>query len=1276
MTGEMNSWDILLEAVEDLDLNMFEKFKLKLSHIDYEGMHNLSRGLLEETNDAVRLADRMCEHYGPDIAVEVATSVLEGINQRDTAAKLKRKKQQALGPGTSAEDYRKKYRDNVAREFRTFKEANASLGENVTLSSRYTKVMMITNPLGRSEREHEVLGLRQRHAEVGREDAHPAVTIETLFQPDERGQMPQIIVLVGGAGIGKTVTARKIMLDWATGAIYTQFDYAFYINCREINLSQQADMLSLVDLISACCPCGKAPPEAILASPEKLLFVIDGFDELRFSLDQPKYKLCSDCVERKPVEIILSSLFQKTLLSQSSLLITTRPTALQRLGQCLKEERYVEIMGFSDAEKEEYFHKFFREEEKAIKAITFVKRNDTLFAMCLVPIMCWTICTVLEQELNERKDLVQTSRTTTMLYVLYISSLLKRGSDDLKQDTKKFLSRLCCMAADGIWKRKILFHEKDIEVYGLNHPVLLSLLLNESVLRNRMKCASVYSFLHLSFQEFFAALFYALEDNEETGELGTPGKDIKKVLKQYREYDTNWRLVVQFLFGLLNEETSEYLRERTGCKISPRVKEDLLNYIHVGQGITSWPRGVIDYLDVFHCLFEIQEETFVSKALEHFTGIVLEDCRLSQYDDMVLSFCVRRWAGLDCFHLDKCSVTLEDHANEFVPGPPDRSHQHTPQAEESSPSPVSLLCQALGRPSSKLKTVKLWCCRLSSTICGDLAAVLSTSQSLRELDVVDNCIEDLGLQLLCEGLKHSSCQLQTLRCHIEGEVPSGGLWPWLMVIILVMGWWARASVLVVVTTQWIFFRLVRCQLASTCGDLAVLLSTKQSLRELNLEGNDLGDLGMQLLCEGLKHPSCQLQTLRLLSCKFSNTCYGDLAAALSTNQSLRELDLIDILQDPEVRLLCEGLKHPSCQLQKLWLRWCLMDSACCGDLAVVLSSSQSLRELDMQGNKVEDAGVRLLCEGLKHPSCQLQMLRVFWCELTSACCGDLATMLSINQSLRELDLGDNDLGDPGARLLCEGLKHPSCQLQTLRLWQCRLTSAVCVDLAAVLSTSQSLRELDLGDNDMGDPGVQLLCEGLKHPSCQLQTLRLQHCRLTSAVCGDLAAVLSTKQSLRELDLEGNDLGDPGVQLLCEGLKHPSCQLQMLWLWHCQLTSAVCADLAAVLSTSQSLRELDLGANDLGDLGVQLLCEGLKHPSCQLQMLRLRICRLTGTCCGDLATVLSTSLSMRELDLSFNSLGDSGWQLLCEKLKHPDWQLQKMRWIRSCLNEETQQKLAP
>lgn len=72
-----------------------------------------------------------------------------------------------------------------------------------------------------------------RHEEASREGADPTITVETLFQPDKRGQIPQIFVLVGAAGIGKTVTSRKIMLDWANRALYAQFDYAYYISCRD-----------------------------------------------------------------------------------------------------------------------------------------------------------------------------------------------------------------------------------------------------------------------------------------------------------------------------------------------------------------------------------------------------------------------------------------------------------------------------------------------------------------------------------------------------------------------------------------------------------------------------------------------------------------------------------------------------------------------------------------------------------------------------------------------------------------------------------------------------------------------------------------------------------------------------------------------------------------------------------------------------------------------------------------------------------------------------------
>ncbi|XP_007072303.2 NACHT, LRR and PYD domains-containing protein 3 isoform X1 [Chelonia mydas] len=1106
--------DLLLRALDNLSQENLKKFKDKLSYSDFERKGTIPRGRLENA-DRIDTKNLLMEFYGGEAAVDVTIEVFTQIDLRDSAAKLREEREkefhQSQNPSElSAKGYKKKYKEDIKKKYKLIKDMNSRFGDNVILNRRYTNLTIVDRPRQAKEREHEIMAVGWRHAEIMTERASSAMTLATLYKPDKDGQTPQVVVLLGAAGIGKTMTARKIMYDWAAGELYKKkFDYVFYINCRQMNLLNEQG--SVADMIFKNWRNTNAPVNHILVKPEKLMFIIDGFDELRFSFDQPKDNLCTDPWEKKSMEIILSSLFRRTVVPESYLMITTRPAALEKLGQCLECSRYAEILGFSEAEREEYFHKFFENEREARQALRSVKANEILFTMCFVPFVCWIICTVLKQELEKGENLTQTSKTVTGVYMLYLSSLVKPLGNNTKQHLHGNLRGLCSLAADGIWKQKILFEEEEIKKFGLDQENSLPLFLNENIFQKETDCECLYSFIHLSFQEFFAAMSYVLEEDETTTASGIPKKDVKTLLENYGNSKNYLMLTVRFLFGLLNEERMKDLQKKIGCKFSPKIKADLLKWVQVNQQTDlTLPRvheGIYQsyQLELFHCVYEMYEEDFAVNALAHFTELKLNHNKFTQMDQRALSFCVKHCRSLESLCMYDCTFSLEDHEEE-LPRRQKWLHQKNHQ-DKPKHSPIYLVCQALKDPNCKLKKLEFCDCHLTAACCEDLSSLLGSKQTLVELHLAGNNLEESGVQLLCEGLKHANCKLQTLR-------------------------------------------LKACKLsAACCGELSSALSNNQLLTDLDLSDNQLGAMGMQLLCEGLKQPNCKLQRLVLRCCDLTGSCCGDLSTVLSTSQSLTELDLSYnfSLGDVGVQLLCEGLKHPNCKLQILGMEWCRLSAACCGFLSSALGTSQALAELNLWGTKLGDSGLQLLCEGLRHPNCKLQKILLGSCSLTAACCGDLSTILSTSQSLTVLELADNKLGDSGAQLLCEGLKHPDCKLQKLILGYCDLTVACCGDLSSVLSTSQTLTELGVKWNNLGDSGVQLLCEGLKHTNCKLQKLQLSGCHFTAACCGDLASALSTNQTLTELILGEKTMDNSGVKQLCEGLKHPNCKLQKLGL---------------------------------------------------------------------------------------------------------------------------------
>ncbi|XP_075609230.1 NACHT, LRR and PYD domains-containing protein 3-like [Balearica regulorum gibbericeps] len=891
----------------------------------------------------------MGKNYSEDTAMDVAIRLFEEMNQRDLAEKLLGEKTDGLIPSArlrkalkqvsrwrvrsavglvrsssgirlclgltlllASAEYKRKYREHVAREFLRYKDVNSCLGENLSISSRYTNLTIARKPWSKRGGEREAVGAGRGCADVGNGAA--TITAQTLFKLDEDGQTLQVVVLVGAPGMGKTMTVRKVMVEWVEGTLYAQFDYVFCIDCKDLAFTKEA---SLADLISKCCPHRRTPPIGkILDDQQKILFIFDGFEALGLSLVQPTDELSSHPREVKPLETTLMSLLKKTLLPKSSLLITTRPTALQSLGRCLEGQYYAEILGLSAAMREQYFHRYFENYSEADAAFRFARGNEILYSLCVIPVMSWTVCTILEQELHKKKNLVECSKATTQMSVFYLSRLMKCRSRDNPQDLQQFLHKLGSLAADGIWKHKVLFEEREIKDRGLDQPDLLPLFLNEEVSKKGLDHENTYSFTHLHLQEFFAAMFYVLEDNEEmVGDSGALVKDVNMLFESYSKSRKDLNLMVRFLFGLVSQKSIEYADKIIGCRISPQAREDMLRWLqgrHRGISHPSQALKVSD-LDTFHFLFEMNEESFVQSALGRFTDLDLQDVNLTLYDQMALSFCIRQWAELGCVTLRGCSFDQDDPGEEphaSVPrsgasGAGGRPHPRvlTERQREELHSPIHPLCRALRHPGSNLRALRLWWCGLSESCCAELAALLAEHPSLARLELGDGTLSDGGVRLLCEGLRQPGCCLRVLRL-----------------------WYSRLT-------------------SACCEDLAAVLGTSPCLEELDLSFSEgLRDAGVQLLCEGLRRRTCRLRTLRLGSCRLMGACCRALAAWLVESPSLACLDLSDNeLGADGVLQLCQQLRHPACSLRALGLSTSGLNEEALRELAAVRALKPDLK---------------------------------------------------------------------------------------------------------------------------------------------------------------------------------------------------------------------------------------------------------------------------------------------------------------------------------------------
>ncbi|NXX97380.1 NLRC5 protein, partial [Centropus bengalensis] len=1195
--------------------------------------------------------------------VSPQSSVMRGFarrRHRSSSVRDKDVKKQRLD---SAEKYRDLLINSFCQRYGSRRAAGtAAQAQNQPLAFNQAFVNLVIRQSKASSLKERTEKLQEdvAGAPEPEECADTAVKVSDLFCSVVPSGTTKLIFLFGKPGTGKTMLMHRICQKWAEGVL-PQFLFTFLFEFRQLNLLKRKLTLKelLFDLFLPPEDSADAVFQYLLENAWRTLIIFDGLDEFAANMDvSSSSKKRPTLTSRMSISELFADLCNGKLLPGCTVLVTSRP---RRLPDFLlnKVDLVAEILGFDHEKVEEYVSHYFHQHSFKEQAIARLKNNTKLLSMCFIPALCYVVCICLEYLFLNNQMSVELPQTMTQFYIKMLLIFLNKQQGQCaggKEETqlncnKKAILDLCDLALKGLEDKKLVFYVSDIPEHVKEFASLHGLLTVFEVKIDGTCPEAGYAFVHLSLQEFFAALCLMVSKRVD-----------RNCLKRKFSLKSKWTLKNKaktafmesfhiFLSGLASKECRTFLMllaEQDEAWVQDKQEAILESLQKLAATHLTGPKVI----ELCHCTFETQD----LKVAQH-VGILLnfkyefKNFRLTLLDVSALVFVIN--SGQDLTHLVFAGCLMDIDCLEILAGCKNVEHLSF-RSRRCGDDFAAALSKSL-HGMVVLKKLELTGGSITAKGMTDVLQASSQCLHLEEINLQDNRIRHLEVKKVMDlfsrmeklkkiDLSNNNLSLdailtlakEVIACQNAAELRVRKD----TVIIYFSGPLGRVPRSLdlrweenkehVTPTRFVKLCLQDCSLSSQhAKKIVALLQSCPCLSEVDLSGNKLGDEGCSYLLESLPWISVSKQ-LDLSQNGLSVNGICSLLKSLNTCQKMTEVqvrasvllfsDFVPTSREEPV-FSTDDQQHgeenqTATALKKIRLTDSRFQAGDLEKLYAVLKECSSISELDLSSNYLGDEGLLPLFQFLPDLKI-LSSLKLNDNQISLNSVFILAQSLSTLEHIKTMNLrygqDDNISTTHGmnssfprvssTRRWSSSLAHPKHveKGRCFRLRDCRVAPEDVTKLCQILAQCPQLTEIELSGNSLSDQSIERLLSFLPY-LCHLTLLSIRENPFSPCCTVSLINSINLCERIRTVEVRSgeNAFLHLGASMRSQKI---SCRLT-----DCAITQGQVDELCRVLERCRQLAEIDLSRNELGDEGLQRLLDHLhREPvTCSLNLSHNRI----------------------------------------------------------------------